>query len=66
MIEEKLKEIGINLPDPPSPAGSYIPVVISKNTAYVTGQITIKDGEVSYTGKVPDEQSIENPNKFLQ
>ena len=60
MIEEKLKEIGIKLPDPPSPAGSYIPVVISKNIAYVSGQIPIKSGEVSFTGKVPDEQSIEN------
>ena len=60
MIEEKLKEIGIKLPDPPSPAGSYIPVVISKNIAYVSGQIPIKSGEVSFTGKVPVEQSIEN------
>ena len=60
MIEEKLKEIGIELPEPPNPAGSYIPVVISKNIAYVSGKIPIKSGEVSFTGKVPVEQSIEN------
>ena len=27
MIEEKLKEIGVTLPIPPNPAGSYVPVV---------------------------------------
>ena len=60
MIEDKLKEISIELPDPPNPAGSYTPVVISKNIAYVSGQIPIKNGEISFAGKVPDIQSIEN------
>ena len=27
MIEEKLEQLGIVLPTPPKPAGSYIPVV---------------------------------------
>ena len=60
MIEDKLKEIGIELPEPPIPAGSYIPVIISKNIAYVSGQIPIKDGKISFTGKVPIIQTIEN------
>ena len=60
MIEDKLKEIGIELPKPPTPAGSYTPVIISKNIAYVSGQIPIKDGDVSFTGKVPVDQTIEN------
>ena len=59
MIEEKLKEIGITLPIPPDPAGSYIPVVTTGNLAYVSGQIPVKDGKIVFSGKVPTEQSVE-------
>ncbi len=60
MIEEKLKSANITLPIPPKPAGSYIPVTSSGNIVYVSGQIPIKDGKISYKGKVPTEQSLEN------
>ena len=56
---DKLKENEIILPTPPNPAGSYIPVVLTGNLAFVSGQIPIKDGSLKFTGKVPDEQSIE-------
>jgi len=59
MIMDKLKENNIILPVPPNPAGSYIPVVLTGNLAFVSGQIPIKDGSLKFTGKVPDEQSIE-------
>ena len=59
MIEEKLKDVGITLPIPPNPAGSYIPVVTTGNLAFISGQIPIKDGNIKFMGKVPDEQSIE-------
>ena len=60
MIMDKLKENNIILPSPPSPAGSYIPVVLTGNLAFVSGQIPIKDGKVAFSGKVPVEQSVEN------
>ena len=59
MIVDKLKENNIILPTPPNPAGSYIPVVSTGNLAFVSGQIPIKDGNIKFMGKVPDEQSIE-------
>ena len=63
MIEEKLQSLNISLPTPPKPAGSYIPVVVSKSWAFVSGQIHIKDGKVAFIGKVPTSQSIENAQK---
>ena len=63
MIERKLEELGIKLPTPPKPAGSYIPVVTSGNLAFVSGQIPMQDGKVSYTGKVPSEQPIEEAQR---
>jgi len=62
VIEEKIKTIGIKLPNPPSPAGSYIPVVKSGNLLYVSGQIPMEDGKVVFTGKVSDT-NIETAQK---
>lgn len=59
MIDDKLKSLNITLPTPPKPAGAYIPVVISDQTVYVSGQIPLKDGKVAYKGKVPKEQTLE-------
>ena len=60
MIEDKLRELSIELPTPPSPAGSYIPVVTTGNLAFVSGQIPMKDGKVIFEGKVPEQQSLES------
>lgn len=62
MINEKLQELGIILPVPPKPAGSYIPVVKTSNMAYVSGQIPLQDGKVAFTGKVNDD-NIEEAKK---
>ena len=55
MIEDKLTSLGIKLPVPPNPAGSYIPVVVSNGFAFVSGQIPMEDGKVVYKGKVSDD-----------
>ncbi|KAG2474739.1 MAG: Endoribonuclease L-PSP [Nitrosopumilales archaeon] len=55
MIDEKIELLGISIPVPPKPAGSYLPVVISNNIAYVSGQIPVKDGKVIFQGKVNDQ-----------
>ena len=55
MIEDKLRELSIDLPTPPNPAGSYIPVVTTGNLAFVSGQIPMKEGKVVFEGKVPNE-----------
>jgi len=60
MIDDRLRELSIELPTPPSPAGSYIPVVTTGNLAFVSGQIPMKDGKVVFEGKVPEQQSLES------
>ena len=55
MTEEKLESMGIKLPNPPIPAGSYIPVVKVGNLLYISGQIPMEDGKVVFTGKVSDD-----------
>lgn len=52
MIDEKLSSLGISLPIPPEPAGSYLPVVLLGNLAFVAGQIPLEDKQVKFRGKV--------------
>ena len=62
MIEEKLKTLGITLPNPPTPAGSYVPAIKTGNLLFISGQIPMEDGKVVFTGKVTNE-NIETAKK---
>ncbi|NOQ44815.1 MAG: RidA family protein [Nitrosopumilus sp.] len=55
MIEEKIESLGIKLPSPPTPSGSYVAVVKTGNLLFISGQIPMVDGKLLYTGKVTDE-----------
>ena len=55
MIEEKIKSLGITLPNPPTPAGSYIPAIKTGNLLFISGQIPMENGKVLFTGKVTDK-----------
>jgi enamine deaminase RidA (YjgF/YER057c/UK114 family) len=59
MIEEKLQSLGIHLPTPPAPAGSYVPVVVAGNLAFVAGQIPLEAGQVKFRGKLGVDVSVE-------
>lgn len=63
MIEARLDELGIILPVPPKPAGSYMPVVKTGKLLFVSGQIPMKEGKVIFLGKIPDNISIEDAQK---
>ena len=52
IIEARLKELGVTLPLPPMPVASYVPVTISGNIVFVSGQIPIADGAIKYVGKL--------------
>ena len=55
MIEDKLESLGIKLPNPPTPAGSYVPVIRTGNLLFLSGQIPMENGKVIFTGKVSDD-----------
>ncbi len=60
---ERLQELGIRLPTPPSPVGSYVPGIRTGNLVLVSGQIPIKDGVVTVAGKVGADVSLEQAAK---
>jgi len=49
---ERLRELGIELPAPPRPAGTYSPVVLEQERAWVSGQIVTEGGSVVRPGLV--------------
>jgi enamine deaminase RidA (YjgF/YER057c/UK114 family) len=55
LIEEKLETLGIKLPIPPTPAGSYVPAVKTGNLLFISGQIPMENGKVVFTGKVSND-----------
>lgn len=55
----RLAELGITLPKPTPPVGSYVPATRVGSLVYVSGQIPLKDGTVTLTGKVGGEVTLE-------
>jgi enamine deaminase RidA (YjgF/YER057c/UK114 family) len=63
MIEEKLSSLGITLPSPPVPAGSYVSVLVSGNLVFVSGQIPLEAGLLKFRGKVGKDLAVESGQK---
>ena len=57
-IEAKLAELGISLPEAAAPVASYQPLVVSGNTAYLSGQLPFVEGKL-VTGKLGADVSLE-------
>jgi enamine deaminase RidA (YjgF/YER057c/UK114 family) len=65
-VEQKLAELGLTLPNVATPAGAYVPAVISGNLVFTAGQIPLVDGTLMATGKVGDEISAEYAKEIAQ
>ena len=57
--ERRIAELGIELPTPPKPIGSYRPVVVAGPFAFVSGQTPSAEGRPLWSGKLGREVSIE-------
>ena len=60
---ERLRELGLTLPAPPSAVASYLPTRVvplgeGRALLYVAGQLPVQDGK-RLTGRCPDEVSVE-------
>ncbi len=51
-VNQRISDLGITLPQVATPAGAYVPAVVSGNLVFTAGQIPLVDGKLVATGKV--------------
>ncbi|MEZ5670060.1 MAG: Atu1372/SO_1960 family protein [Alphaproteobacteria bacterium] len=51
-VEERLRALGIALPDAPAPAANYVPFQTAGELVFVSGQLPMVDGKVAVVGKL--------------
>ncbi|MEJ3404903.1 RidA family protein [Rathayibacter sp. YIM 133350] len=57
-VSDRLAELGITLPAVATPAGAYVPAVVSGNFVYTAGQLPYVDGALPALGKVGDGDGL--------
>ena len=50
--EERLAELGLEIPEVAKPVAAYVPAVRSGNQVFTSGQLPMRSGELLATGKV--------------
>ena len=59
LVDARLIERGIKLPGAATPAANYIPFTIASNIVFISGQITMRDGELQFLGRLGDDMDVE-------
>jgi enamine deaminase RidA (YjgF/YER057c/UK114 family) len=59
MIEERIKELGIQIPTLPKPGAVYVPARVTGHHVYASGQTPTIDDDLIYKGRLGEELSIE-------
>tara|TARA_Y100000590_G_C15637934_1_gene983729 strand:+ start:176 stop:649 length:474 start_codon:yes stop_codon:yes gene_type:complete len=55
LFEKNIKDLGLNIPEPPSAVANYVPYKIVDNLVFISGQAPSRNGKLIYTGKVGDK-----------
>jgi enamine deaminase RidA (YjgF/YER057c/UK114 family) len=58
-VEERLRELGIELPPAPTALAAYVPVVVAGGFAFVAGQVPLDAGAVTTSGKLGVDVDVE-------
>ena len=65
-IDKELTRLGLTLPVPAKPAGSYKPCIIADNTAYISGQGPLLDDGAFAKGVVGKDLDLETAQMHAQ
>ncbi len=66
MIEEKIKELGFEVPEVAKPLAAYIPAKQVGVLVMTSGQVPLVNGEIKYKGKIGKDLSEEDGIKAAQ
>lgn len=65
-IEERVKEMGLELPPATNPGGNYVSVNVRGKIAYVAIQFPIRNGEFFYLGRLGKDLSLDDGYQAMQ
>ena len=51
-IDARLRQLGIELPEPGVPLANYVPFAVSGNLVFIAGQLCLWNGERRFVGKL--------------
>lgn len=57
--EEKIKELGLELPQPPKPVATYVPAVRAGDLLFLSGVLPMHQGQLVWSGKLGRELRVE-------
>ena len=66
IIDQRLKELNIELDEASVPAGSYVPYVVTNNLVFISGQLPFINGKLTIKGKVGKDVSIDDAIKMSE
>jgi enamine deaminase RidA (YjgF/YER057c/UK114 family) len=58
--EQRLKELGLVLPSPPTPLGAYVEAVRSGHLVFLSGMLPAVDAKPQFIGRLGGELSLED------
>ena len=65
-VDDRLAELGLELPAVAKPAGAYVPAIISGNLVFTAGQLPSTAGVLPATGKVGAEVAPEDAKLYAR
>ena len=61
--DEKIVELGLQIPESILPVGNFVPYVVANNLVYVSGQIPLQGGRPAFVGKLGRDFTVEEGQK---
>jgi enamine deaminase RidA (YjgF/YER057c/UK114 family) len=58
--EQRLKDLGISLPRPPSPLGAYVETIQTGNLLFLSGTLPVEQGVPKFLGRIGGDLSVED------
>jgi len=61
--EQRLKELGVTLPAPPEPFGTYVEAVLTRNLLFLSGMLPTEGHGAKFVGRVGAELDVDTARK---
>ncbi len=58
--DQRLKDLGIELPRPPTPLGAYVEAVQTGNLLFLSGTLPVEGGVPKFLGRIGGELSVDD------